>query len=60
MLHSIVLDIFACNPAKDSSKCEENLKKIRKKYATSLFQHIGIESSLRGKTQKIKVKWIQS
>ena len=55
MLHSVVLDLIACNPSKDNSKCEENLKKISKKYASSLFQHIGIESSLKGKTQKIKV-----
>ena len=51
----VVLDLIACNPSKDNSKCEENLKKISKKYASSLFQHIGIESSLKGKTQKIKV-----
>jgi len=48
MLHMSVLANIACDPGRDISKCDKNLKKIYIKYSNSLFQHIGLESSLKG------------
>lgn len=48
MLHMSVLANIACDPGRDISKCDKNLKKIYFKYSNSLFQHIGLESSLKG------------
>lgn len=55
MLHNVVLTTMVCDPSKDFRNCEDNLKRVKLKYSHSLFQHIGIESSLKGKTQTLKV-----
>ncbi|KAJ0184018.1 hypothetical protein K1T71_000441 [Dendrolimus kikuchii] len=44
-----------CAHDKIAKLCGENKNKIRPKYKTSLFQHIGLYSSLKGKIQKVKV-----
>lgn len=55
MLHNVVLTTICCDPTTDYSKCEESLKRVKRKYSSSLFQHIGVESSLKGKMQTLKV-----
>lgn len=36
-------------------QCERLVAEIRRRYKPSLFQHIGVHSSLKGKVQKLKV-----
>ena len=35
--------------------CDRMKAEVRKRFKPSLFQHVGTQSSLRGKTQKLKV-----
>ena len=36
--------------------CERSKAALKIKYKPSLFQHVGVQSSLKGKTQKLKDK----
>lgn len=35
--------------------CGRMIAEVRKRFKPSLFQHVGTQSSLKGKTQKLKV-----
>ncbi|XP_074650022.1 alpha-1,3-mannosyl-glycoprotein 4-beta-N-acetylglucosaminyltransferase B-like isoform X2 [Tubulanus polymorphus] len=49
-----LLNVKTCHPEKDNKHCERMKASVRIKYKPSLFQHIGIHSSLKGKIQKLK------
>ncbi|KAM3955650.1 alpha-1,3-mannosyl-glycoprotein 4-beta-N-acetylglucosaminyltransferase A [Aphomia sociella] len=53
LLESYLAD-RVCTIDKTSKACGQNKLRIRPKFKTSLFQHIGLYSSLKGKIQKIK------
>ena len=48
-----VLWVKVCNPEKDSKHCTREKAKLRIKFKPSLFQHVGKESSLKGKKQNL-------
>ena len=48
-----VIQTKACKLEQDIKKCQ---KELRIHYKSSLFQHMGTHSSLKGKTQKLKDK----
>lgn len=50
------LNVKVCSPEKDKKHCERMIAEVRKRFKPSLFQHIGTQSSLKGKTQKLKDK----
>ncbi|XP_058060465.1 alpha-1,3-mannosyl-glycoprotein 4-beta-N-acetylglucosaminyltransferase A [Anopheles bellator] len=45
-----------CSVEKDGKSCKQEMTKLWIHYRPSLFQHIGTQSSLRGKVQKLKDK----
>jgi alpha-1,3-mannosylglycoprotein beta-1,4-N-acetylglucosaminyltransferase A/B len=45
-----------CNPEKSPKQCQQTKSQYRLLYKPSLFQHIGVHSSLKGKVQKLKEK----
>ncbi|ETN59510.1 n-acetylglucosaminyltransferase vi [Anopheles darlingi] len=45
-----------CSVEKDAKNCKQEMAKLWIHYKPSLFQHIGMQSSLRGKVQKLKDK----
>uniref|UniRef100_A0A182WM84 Alpha-1,3-mannosyl-glycoprotein 4-beta-N-acetylglucosaminyltransferase A n=1 Tax=Anopheles minimus TaxID=112268 RepID=A0A182WM84_9DIPT len=45
-----------CSVEKDGKSCKQEMSKLWIHYKPSLFQHIGTQSSLRGKVQKLKDK----
>jgi len=49
-----VLDVRVCNPEKGDAHCTRSKNSLKIKYKPSLFQHVGLQSSLKGKTQKLK------
>ncbi|GFR64112.1 alpha-1,3-mannosyl-glycoprotein 4-beta-N-acetylglucosaminyltransferase A [Elysia marginata] len=49
-----LLWVKVCNPEKDVKHCQRMIQAVRRRFKPSLFQHIGTESSLRGKVQKLK------
>ncbi|NWW73589.1 MGT4B acetylglucosaminyltransferase, partial [Climacteris rufus] len=49
-----LLWVKACNPEKDATHCEKEKSKLRIRAKPSLFQHIGLHSSLAGKIQNLK------
>ncbi|NWI44808.1 MGT4B acetylglucosaminyltransferase, partial [Picathartes gymnocephalus] len=51
-----LLWVKVCNPEKDATHCEEEKSKLRIRAKPSLFQHMGIYSSLSGKIQNLKDK----
>ncbi len=51
-----VLDVRICNPEKGDHHCARSKENLKIKYKPSLFQHVGLQSSLKGKTQKLKDK----
>ncbi|NWU44633.1 MGT4B acetylglucosaminyltransferase, partial [Hylia prasina] len=51
-----LLWVKACNPEKDATDCETEKSKLRIRATPSLFQHMGIHSSLAGKIQNLKDK----
>merc|ERR1719468_326820 len=55
-LYDSLLDVKICNPEKGGAHCERSKSSLKIKYKPSLFQHIGVQSSLKGKTQKLKDK----
>lgn len=48
-----VLWVKVCNPEKDLKHCNREKAKLRIKFKPSLFQHVGKESSLKGKKQNL-------
>ncbi|NWT00720.1 MGT4B acetylglucosaminyltransferase, partial [Mionectes macconnelli] len=51
-----LLWVKVCNPEKDATDCEQEKSKLRIRAKPSLFQHMGIYSSLAGKIQNLKDK----
>ncbi|XP_069747964.1 alpha-1,3-mannosyl-glycoprotein 4-beta-N-acetylglucosaminyltransferase A isoform X3 [Narcine bancroftii] len=51
-----VLWVKVCNPEKDAKHCERQKSNIRIRFRPSLFQHVGLHSSLAGKIQKLTDK----
>lgn len=51
-----LLWVKVCSPEKDPKHCDRMKAEVRKRFKPSLFQHVGTQSSLRGKTQKLKDK----
>ncbi|KAM6270135.1 alpha-1,3-mannosyl-glycoprotein 4-beta-N-acetylglucosaminyltransferase-like protein MGAT4D [Porphyrio hochstetteri] len=51
-----LLWVKVCNPEKDAIHCEKEKAKLRIRAKPSLFQHVGIYSSLAGKMQHLKDK----
>jgi len=45
-----------CHPEKSPKQCQQTKNQYRILYKPSLFQHIGVHSSLKGKVQKLKEK----
>ncbi len=55
-LYNSVLDVKICNPEKGNVHCIRSKSSLKIIYKPSLFQHVGVHSSLKGKTQKLKDK----
>ncbi|NWV09077.1 MGT4B acetylglucosaminyltransferase, partial [Ptilonorhynchus violaceus] len=51
-----LLWVKVCNPEKDATHCEKEKSKLRIRAKPSLFQHMGVHSSLAGKIQNLKDK----
>ncbi|XP_050751935.1 alpha-1,3-mannosyl-glycoprotein 4-beta-N-acetylglucosaminyltransferase-like protein MGAT4D [Gymnogyps californianus] len=51
-----LLWVKVCSPEKDAIHCEKEKAKLRIRAKPSLFQHVGIYSSLAGKVQNLKDK----
>ncbi|XP_010175492.1 alpha-1,3-mannosyl-glycoprotein 4-beta-N-acetylglucosaminyltransferase B [Antrostomus carolinensis] len=51
-----LLWVKVCNPEKDAIHCEKEKARLRIRAKPSLFQHVGIYSSLAGKIQNLKDK----
>lgn len=51
-----ILWVKACNPEKDAKHCERQKSSLRIRFRPSLFQHVGLHSSLAGKIQKLTDK----
>uniref|UniRef100_A0A8C5T0Y0 MGAT4 family member D n=1 Tax=Malurus cyaneus samueli TaxID=2593467 RepID=A0A8C5T0Y0_9PASS len=51
-----LLWVKVCNPEKDATHCEKEKSKLRIRAKPSLFQHMGVHSSLAGKVQNLKDK----
>ncbi|KAJ4945934.1 hypothetical protein JOQ06_023612, partial [Pogonophryne albipinna] len=51
-----ILWVKACNPEKDAKHCTQQKALHKKRYMPSLFQHVGLHSSLPGKVQYLKDK----
>ncbi|KAA0709593.1 Alpha-1,3-mannosyl-glycoprotein 4-beta-N-acetylglucosaminyltransferase B [Triplophysa tibetana] len=51
-----ILWVKACNPEKNSAHCNIEKAKLKRTYKPSLFQHVGLHSSLMGKMQSLKDK----
>lgn len=49
-----LLSVKVCSPEITAKQCERLVAEIRRRYKPSLFQHIGVHSSLKGKVQKLK------
>ncbi|XP_018601852.1 alpha-1,3-mannosyl-glycoprotein 4-beta-N-acetylglucosaminyltransferase B isoform X2 [Scleropages formosus] len=49
-----ILWVKVCHPEKGEKDCSRKKDVLRRRYKPSLFQHIGIHSSLKGKIQKLK------
>ncbi|KAE8278186.1 Alpha-1,3-mannosyl-glycoprotein 4-beta-N-acetylglucosaminyltransferase A [Larimichthys crocea] len=51
-----ILWVKVCNPEKDAKHCNEQKALLKQRYKPSLFQHVGLHSSLPGKLQQLKDK----
>ncbi|XP_037136808.1 alpha-1,3-mannosyl-glycoprotein 4-beta-N-acetylglucosaminyltransferase A isoform X1 [Syngnathus acus] len=51
-----ILWVKVCNPEKDAKHCERQKSSLRVRFRPSLFQHVGLHSSLAGKIQKLTDK----
>ncbi|XP_013402330.1 alpha-1,3-mannosyl-glycoprotein 4-beta-N-acetylglucosaminyltransferase B [Lingula anatina] len=50
------LFVKLCSPEKDAKYCDRMKSSLRRRFKPSLFQHVGMHSSLKGKVQKLKDK----
>ncbi|KAK1803965.1 hypothetical protein P4O66_003903 [Electrophorus voltai] len=48
--------VKVCNPEKDGKHCSDEKARLKRTFKPSLFQHVGLHSSLPGKIQKLKDK----
>ncbi|XP_035983691.1 alpha-1,3-mannosyl-glycoprotein 4-beta-N-acetylglucosaminyltransferase A [Fundulus heteroclitus] len=51
-----ILWVKVCNPEKDNKHCDLQKAMLKRRYKPSLFQHVGLHSSLPGKLQRLKDK----
>ncbi|XP_066863237.1 alpha-1,3-mannosyl-glycoprotein 4-beta-N-acetylglucosaminyltransferase A isoform X2 [Kogia breviceps] len=51
-----ILWVKVCNPEKDAKHCDRQKANLRIRFRPSLFQHVGLHSSLTGKIQKLTDK----
>ncbi|XP_013885430.1 alpha-1,3-mannosyl-glycoprotein 4-beta-N-acetylglucosaminyltransferase B isoform X2 [Austrofundulus limnaeus] len=51
-----ILWVKVCNPEKDNKDCDQQKALLKQRYKPSLFQHVGLHSSLPGKIQQLKDK----
>uniref|UniRef100_A0A8C1ULG7 Alpha-1,3-mannosyl-glycoprotein 4-beta-N-acetylglucosaminyltransferase A n=1 Tax=Cyprinus carpio TaxID=7962 RepID=A0A8C1ULG7_CYPCA len=51
-----ILWVKVCNPEKDAKHCDRQKSSLRIRFRPSLFQHVGLHSSLAGKIQKLTDK----
>ncbi|XP_017278575.1 alpha-1,3-mannosyl-glycoprotein 4-beta-N-acetylglucosaminyltransferase A [Kryptolebias marmoratus] len=51
-----ILWVKVCNPEKNDKHCNQQKALLKQRYKPSLFQHVGLHSSLRGKVQRLKDK----
>ncbi|XP_061482884.1 alpha-1,3-mannosyl-glycoprotein 4-beta-N-acetylglucosaminyltransferase A isoform X6 [Rhineura floridana] len=51
-----ILWVKVCNPEKDAKHCDRQKSNLRIRFRPSLFQHVGLHSSLTGKIQKLTDK----
>lgn len=51
-----ILWVKVCNPEKDAKHCNSEKSRMKKSHKPSLFQHVGLHSSLAGKVQNLKDK----
>ncbi|XP_034545539.1 alpha-1,3-mannosyl-glycoprotein 4-beta-N-acetylglucosaminyltransferase A [Notolabrus celidotus] len=51
-----ILWVKVCSPEKDARHCNEQKASLRQRFKPSLFQHVGLHSSLSGKLQNLKDK----
>uniref|UniRef100_A0A8B9HEW3 Zgc:154054 n=1 Tax=Astyanax mexicanus TaxID=7994 RepID=A0A8B9HEW3_ASTMX len=51
-----ILWVKVCNPEKDSKHCSLEKAKMKRTFKPSMFQHVGVHSSLPGKIQNLKDK----
>ncbi|XP_070818438.1 alpha-1,3-mannosyl-glycoprotein 4-beta-N-acetylglucosaminyltransferase B [Chaetodon trifascialis] len=51
-----ILWVKVCNPEKDAKDCNEQKALLKQRHKPSLFQHVGLHSSLSGKLQHLKDK----
>ncbi|KAF3693530.1 Alpha-1,3-mannosyl-glycoprotein 4-beta-N-acetylglucosaminyltransferase B [Channa argus] len=51
-----ILWVKVCNPEKDETDCNHQKASLKQRYKPSLFQHVGLHSSLPGKLQQLKDK----
>ncbi|KAL4641729.1 alpha-1,3-mannosyl-glycoprotein 4-beta-N-acetylglucosaminyltransferase B-like isoform X2 [Arapaima gigas] len=51
-----ILWVKACHPEKNSVHCNREKEVLKRRYKPSLFQHVGLHSSLRGKIQNLRDK----
>ncbi|KAM9173606.1 alpha-1,3-mannosyl-glycoprotein 4-beta-N-acetylglucosaminyltransferase A isoform 2-T3 [Pangshura tecta] len=51
-----ILWVKVCNPEKDAKHCDRQKSNLRIRFRPSLFQHVGLHSSLAGKIQKLTDK----
>ncbi|XP_051513699.1 alpha-1,3-mannosyl-glycoprotein 4-beta-N-acetylglucosaminyltransferase B-like isoform X2 [Myxocyprinus asiaticus] len=51
-----ILWVKACNPEKDLKHCNNEKARLKRTHKPSLFQHVGLHSSLPGKIQNLKDK----
>ncbi|XP_069387960.1 alpha-1,3-mannosyl-glycoprotein 4-beta-N-acetylglucosaminyltransferase A-like isoform X2 [Paralichthys olivaceus] len=51
-----ILWVKVCNPEKDEKDCDKQKALLRPRYVPSLFQHVGLHSSLPGKLQHLMDK----
>lgn len=49
-----ILWVKVCNPEKDHTDCTRRKESLKRRHRPSLFQHVGLHSSLAGKLQHLK------
>ncbi|KAM9741226.1 alpha-1,3-mannosyl-glycoprotein 4-beta-N-acetylglucosaminyltransferase B isoform 1-T1 [Menidia menidia] len=49
-----ILWVKVCNPEKPKTDCDQQMALLKRRHEPSLFQHVGLHSSLPGKMQNLK------